>query len=41
MATYKIRLTLDFTPERLELSIFYFISYNKWDFEGVKISNSL
>ena len=38
MATYKLRFTLDFTPELLETII---ILLYKCDFEGVKISNSL
>ena len=36
MATRKIRLTFDLTPEQLEPSIFSFISNNNWDFEKVK-----
>ena len=38
MASYKIRLTFDFTPEQLETIN---ISYNSWDFEEAKLSNSL
>ena len=39
MDKYKIRLTLDFTPEQLE-TIETFFNYNNWDFEKAKISNS-
>ena len=39
MDKYKIRLTLDFTPEQLE-TIETFFNYNNWDFENAKISNS-
>ena len=38
MTTWKI-LILEFTLE--QVSIFYFISYNNWGFEEVKMSNSL
>ena len=43
MASNKIRLTFAFTPEQLKNIniIFYFISYNNWDFEEAKLSNSL
>ena len=35
MDKYKIRLTLDFTPEQLE-TIETFFNYNNWDFEKAK-----